>query len=126
MAAIEARSIASCRSACSPIRNWLAWAATRPKRQNRISRRETADSECAPNRHDCGTARLYEDVDRQRERRNCVLHRVWYRGKRIDGGSSYAMVGRLPYTAMGDAIFAHPTMSEGLVFLLGQVEKRNS
>jgi hypothetical protein len=55
MAAIEARSIASCRSACSPIRNWLAWAATRPKRQNRISRRETADSECAPNRHDCGT-----------------------------------------------------------------------
>jgi pyruvate/2-oxoglutarate dehydrogenase complex dihydrolipoamide dehydrogenase (E3) component len=33
---------------------------------------------------------------------------------------------RLPYTAMGDAIFAHPTMSEGLVFLLGQVEKRNS
>jgi pyruvate/2-oxoglutarate dehydrogenase complex dihydrolipoamide dehydrogenase (E3) component len=34
-----------------------------------------------------------------------------------------AMVGRLPYTALRDAIFAHPTMSEGLVFLLEQVDK---
>ena len=33
-----------------------------------------------------------------------------------------AMVGRLPYTELRDAIFAHPTMSEGLVYLLGQVE----
>ena len=33
-----------------------------------------------------------------------------------------AIVGRLPYTALRDAIFAHPTMSEGLVYLLGQVE----
>jgi pyruvate/2-oxoglutarate dehydrogenase complex dihydrolipoamide dehydrogenase (E3) component len=33
-----------------------------------------------------------------------------------------AMVGRLPYTALRDAIFAHPTMAEGLVYLLGQVE----
>ena len=37
-----------------------------------------------------------------------------------------AMVGRLPYTVLGDAIFAHPTMSEGLVFLLEQVERRKS
>jgi len=37
-----------------------------------------------------------------------------------------AMVGRLPYTALRDAIFAHPTMSEGLVYLLEQVEKRKS
>src|ERR1700722_7487226 len=35
-----------------------------------------------------------------------------------------AMVGRLPYTELRDAIFAHPTMSEGLVYLLGQVENR--
>ena len=35
-----------------------------------------------------------------------------------------AMVGRLPYTVLRDAIFAHPTMSEGLVFLLNQVEQR--
>src|ERR1700720_4531843 len=35
-----------------------------------------------------------------------------------------AMVGRLPYTVLRDAIFAHPTMSEGLVYLLGQVENR--
>ena len=34
-----------------------------------------------------------------------------------------AMVGRLPYTVLRDAIFAHPTMAEGLVYLLGQVEK---
>jgi pyruvate/2-oxoglutarate dehydrogenase complex dihydrolipoamide dehydrogenase (E3) component len=33
-----------------------------------------------------------------------------------------AMVGRLPYTVLRDAIFAHPTMSEGLVYLLGRVE----
>ncbi len=33
-----------------------------------------------------------------------------------------AMVGRLPYTVLRDAIFAHPTMSEGLIYLLGQVE----
>jgi len=33
-----------------------------------------------------------------------------------------AMVGSLPYTVLADAIFAHPTMSEGLNFLLGQVE----
>jgi pyruvate/2-oxoglutarate dehydrogenase complex dihydrolipoamide dehydrogenase (E3) component len=37
-----------------------------------------------------------------------------------------AMVGRLPYTALRDAVFAHPTMSEGLVFLLQQVEIRKS
>lgn len=33
-----------------------------------------------------------------------------------------AMVGRLPYTVLRDAIFAHPTMSEGLIYLLGQVQ----
>ncbi len=32
-----------------------------------------------------------------------------------------AMVGRLPFTVLRDAIFAHPTMSEGLVYLLQQV-----
>lgn len=35
-----------------------------------------------------------------------------------------AMVGRLPFTVLRDTIFTHPTMSEGLVFLLGQVESR--
>jgi pyruvate/2-oxoglutarate dehydrogenase complex dihydrolipoamide dehydrogenase (E3) component len=29
-----------------------------------------------------------------------------------------AMVGGLPYTAVGDAIYTHPTISEGLTFLL--------
>jgi len=37
-----------------------------------------------------------------------------------------AIVGRLPYTMLRDAIFAHPTMSEGLVFLLGQVKSREA
>jgi hypothetical protein len=31
-----------------------------------------------------------------------------------------AMVGRMPYTVLRDAIFSHPTISEGLVFLLSQ------
>ena len=35
-----------------------------------------------------------------------------------------AMVGRMPYTMLRDAIFTHPTISEGLVFLLGQVQDR--
>jgi pyruvate/2-oxoglutarate dehydrogenase complex dihydrolipoamide dehydrogenase (E3) component len=35
-----------------------------------------------------------------------------------------AMVGRMPFTILRDAIFTHPTISEGLVFLLGQVESR--
>jgi pyruvate/2-oxoglutarate dehydrogenase complex dihydrolipoamide dehydrogenase (E3) component len=37
-----------------------------------------------------------------------------------------AMVGRLPYTVLSDAILAHPTMAEGLVYLLGQVESRKT
>jgi pyruvate/2-oxoglutarate dehydrogenase complex dihydrolipoamide dehydrogenase (E3) component len=32
-----------------------------------------------------------------------------------------AMIGQLPYTMLRDAIFTHPTVSEGLVGLLGQV-----
>jgi pyruvate/2-oxoglutarate dehydrogenase complex dihydrolipoamide dehydrogenase (E3) component len=35
-----------------------------------------------------------------------------------------AMIGRLPYTLLRDAIFAHPTVSEGLIGLLGRVEPR--
>jgi pyruvate/2-oxoglutarate dehydrogenase complex dihydrolipoamide dehydrogenase (E3) component len=34
-----------------------------------------------------------------------------------------AMVGRMPFTMLRDAIFTHPTVSEGLVFLLGHVER---
>jgi pyruvate/2-oxoglutarate dehydrogenase complex dihydrolipoamide dehydrogenase (E3) component len=33
-----------------------------------------------------------------------------------------AMVGRMPFTMLREAIFTHPTVSEGLVFLLRQVE----
>ena len=32
-----------------------------------------------------------------------------------------AMLGGLPYTVLRDAIFTHPTVSEGLVFLLASV-----
>jgi pyruvate/2-oxoglutarate dehydrogenase complex dihydrolipoamide dehydrogenase (E3) component len=35
-----------------------------------------------------------------------------------------AMLGSLPYSVLGDAIFAHPTMAEGLVFLLASVPAR--
>jgi len=37
-----------------------------------------------------------------------------------------AMVGRMPYTLLRDAIFTHPTIAEGLVFLLSQVPPRTS
>jgi pyruvate/2-oxoglutarate dehydrogenase complex dihydrolipoamide dehydrogenase (E3) component len=36
-----------------------------------------------------------------------------------------AMIGRLPYTLLRDAIFTHPTVSEGLIGLLERVEGRN-
>ena len=32
-----------------------------------------------------------------------------------------AMLARMPYTALRDAIFAHPTMAEGLIQLFGRV-----
>ena len=32
-----------------------------------------------------------------------------------------AMLGGLPYTVLRDAIFTHPTVAEGLVFLLASV-----
>jgi len=35
-----------------------------------------------------------------------------------------AMLGHLPYTVLRDAIFAHPTMSEGLNQLLANVPAR--
>ncbi len=37
-----------------------------------------------------------------------------------------AMIGRMPFTMLRDAIFTHPTISEGLVFLLGQLESRST
>jgi pyruvate/2-oxoglutarate dehydrogenase complex dihydrolipoamide dehydrogenase (E3) component len=35
-----------------------------------------------------------------------------------------AMIGRLPYTSLLDAIFTPPTVSEGLIGLLGRVDER--
>ena len=37
-----------------------------------------------------------------------------------------AMIGKMPYTMLRDAIFTHPTIVEGLVFLLGQIESRKN
>jgi pyruvate/2-oxoglutarate dehydrogenase complex dihydrolipoamide dehydrogenase (E3) component len=37
-----------------------------------------------------------------------------------------AMIGRMPYTTLRDAIFTHPTMSEGLVRLLESVPARSA
>ena len=36
-----------------------------------------------------------------------------------------AMLGGLPYTMLRDAVFAHPTMTEGLKSLFGGVPQRN-
>jgi pyruvate/2-oxoglutarate dehydrogenase complex dihydrolipoamide dehydrogenase (E3) component len=35
-----------------------------------------------------------------------------------------AMVGGRPFTTLRNATFAHPKMSEGLIYLLGQVESK--
>jgi pyruvate/2-oxoglutarate dehydrogenase complex dihydrolipoamide dehydrogenase (E3) component len=37
-----------------------------------------------------------------------------------------AMLGRMPYTVLRDAIFAHPTMSEGLIGLLASVPAKRT
>ncbi|MBC7926945.1 MAG: FAD-dependent oxidoreductase [Bryobacteraceae bacterium] len=37
-----------------------------------------------------------------------------------------AMLGGMPYTAIRDAIFTHPTIAEGLVFLLSEVKEAGS
>jgi pyruvate/2-oxoglutarate dehydrogenase complex dihydrolipoamide dehydrogenase (E3) component len=37
-----------------------------------------------------------------------------------------AMIGRIPYTMLRDAIFAHPTMSEGLIGLLASVPAKRT
>jgi pyruvate/2-oxoglutarate dehydrogenase complex dihydrolipoamide dehydrogenase (E3) component len=37
-----------------------------------------------------------------------------------------AMLARVPYPALRDAIFAHPTMAEGLDFLLAKVPSRSA
>ena len=36
-----------------------------------------------------------------------------------------AMLGGMPYTALRDAIFTHPTTAEGLVYLLASVQAQN-
>ena len=36
-----------------------------------------------------------------------------------------AMLGNLPYTALRDALFTHPTAAEGLTLLLGQRDQRS-
>jgi pyruvate/2-oxoglutarate dehydrogenase complex dihydrolipoamide dehydrogenase (E3) component len=36
-----------------------------------------------------------------------------------------AILGRIPYTALRDAIFTHPTMAEGLVALFSEVPARS-
>jgi pyruvate/2-oxoglutarate dehydrogenase complex dihydrolipoamide dehydrogenase (E3) component len=35
-----------------------------------------------------------------------------------------AMVAGMPYTGLRDAIFTHPTMAEGLVFLMANVPSK--
>jgi pyruvate/2-oxoglutarate dehydrogenase complex dihydrolipoamide dehydrogenase (E3) component len=37
-----------------------------------------------------------------------------------------AMIGRMPYTTLRDAIFTHPTMSEGLVGLLASIPAKST
>jgi pyruvate/2-oxoglutarate dehydrogenase complex dihydrolipoamide dehydrogenase (E3) component len=37
-----------------------------------------------------------------------------------------AMIGRIPYTMLRDAIFAHPTMSEGLIGLLASIRAKRT
>ncbi len=44
-----------------------------------------------------------------------------YQAGEFLGTVQVAMLGGLPYTALRDAIFSHPTMPEGLIMLLDNV-----
>ena len=46
-------------------------------------------------------------------------------GSEMMAAAQTAMVGGLPYTVLRDAIFTHPTTSEGLVFLLSSVPAKS-
>jgi len=37
-----------------------------------------------------------------------------------------AMIGRMPYTMLRDAIFTHPTMSEGLIALMASIPAKST
>jgi hypothetical protein len=36
------------------------------------------------------------------------------------------MIGRMPYTMLRDAIFTHPTMSEGLIPLMASIPAKST
>jgi len=46
------------------------------------------------------------------------LHYDWVGGGEVMAAVQIAMLGGMPYSALRDTIFAHPTMAEGLDFLL--------
>jgi pyruvate/2-oxoglutarate dehydrogenase complex dihydrolipoamide dehydrogenase (E3) component len=93
-------------------------------RQNRISRRETADGERAPH-HTIAEPRGFMKMLIGKDSDEIVGFTAFgIEASELMAAVQTAMVGRLPYTVLRDAIFAHPTISEGLIFLLGQVESR--
>ncbi|MGA7763929.1 MAG: FAD-dependent oxidoreductase [Candidatus Binataceae bacterium] len=93
-------------------------------RGNSIPSGEDADGRSAPDADRFRIARLHENNDRQRPRRNPGVTAFGVETSELMAAVQTAMVERMPYTLLRDAIFTHPTISEGLVFLLGQVEGR--
>jgi pyruvate/2-oxoglutarate dehydrogenase complex dihydrolipoamide dehydrogenase (E3) component len=49
-----------------------------------------------------------------------------FEASELMAGAQTAMIAHLPYTALRDAIFAHPTMSEGLNQLLAAVSSKST
>jgi pyruvate/2-oxoglutarate dehydrogenase complex dihydrolipoamide dehydrogenase (E3) component len=70
------------------------------------------------------TARVPEDAHRARSDEILGFTAFGVEASELIAAVQTAMVGRMPFTMLRDAIFTHPTVSEGLVFLLGQVERR--
>jgi len=68
-----------------------------------------------------GNARIHESARQPRDRRHPRLHGGGTARGRNPVVVQTAMMGRLPHTALRDAVFTHPTMAEGLGPLFGRV-----
>jgi len=108
----------SCRSVCSPIRSWRAWGEMNQRRDATGSNIVWPGCRwrmcCARGR--CPSRAASKNADRRAERRDPGIHRVGVEASELMAAVQTAMVGRMPFTMLRDAIFAHPTVSEGWSF----------
>jgi hypothetical protein len=83
--------------------------------------RRTADERSAEGAGYRRKTRLHEDAGQRAGRPHSWL---WLGGRRGHGGHANGDAGMHTHSTLRDAIFAHPTMAEGLGFVLANVPAR--